>query len=320
MPREGEGVVVRQAHLLAVVVAFLVGCAVLLVAGASGVQAEDSKKEQGSSPEATASEEGRCGGTRTILVKSWTIKGQVLVPYITNDVPGCPKGGLLTGTNKPDHLTGKDGPDEIRGLGGSDQLEGELGGDFIYGGPGDDELDNLAFKNVHGHYFHGHGHYFRFESGIKDLSKNVLNGGPGDDTISGGSAHDRIVGGKGSDAIYGGSGEDVLYGGDGNDELDGRDVGPKDTQRDKLYCGAGRDKYFADKNDYVDSSCEVAPGPPGHQSGCDYVPCASDFTASASASTGPVPLGGTGGPAILLPAAALLVGSGILTYAILRRR
>lgn len=29
---------------------------------------------------------------------------------------------------------------------------------------------------------------------------------------------------------------------------------------------------------------------------------------------------GTGGPAILLPAAALLLGSGILTYAILRRR
>lgn len=32
------------------------------------------------------------------------------------------------------------------------------------------------------------------------------------------------------------------------------------------------------------------------------------------------PLPGSGGPAILLPAAALLVGSGILTYAILRRR
>ncbi len=44
------------------------------------------------------------------------------------------------------------------------------------------------------------------------------------------------------------------------------------------------------------------------------------LTSSASASPTPVPLGGTGGPAILLPAAALLVGSGILTYAILRRR
>ncbi len=33
-----------------------------------------------------------------------------------------------------------------------------------------------------------------------------------------------------------------------------------------------------------------------------------------------VPLPGSGGPAILLPAAALLLGSGVLTYAILRRR
>jgi hypothetical protein len=32
------------------------------------------------------------------------------------------------------------------------------------------------------------------------------------------------------------------------------------------------------------------------------------------------PLAGTGGPSILLPAAALLLGTGILTYAILRRR
>jgi hypothetical protein len=257
---EWEGVVVRQGHLIAVVRAFLIGCAVLLLAvGCAGVGSEARHKEQTHSPQATASEEARCQGTRTILVKSWTKKGQVLVPYITNDVPGCPKGGLLTGTNKPDHLAGKDGPDEIRGLGGSDQLEGVLGGDYIYGGPGDDELNNLAFKNVHGHYFHGHGHYFRFESGIKDLSKNVLYGGPGDDTISGGSAHDRLVGGKGSDAIYGGSGEDVLYGGDGNDELDGRDVdsGAKVTQRDKLYCGEGKDKYVANKLDNVSSSCEV---------------------------------------------------------------
>ena len=44
------------------------------------------------------------------------------------------------------------------------------------------------------------------------------------------------------------------------------------------------------------------------------------YTSSASASSTPVPLGGTGGPAILLPVASLLLGSGILTYAILRRR
>jgi hypothetical protein len=32
--------------------------------------------------------------------------------------------------------------------------------------------------------------------------------------------------------------------------------------RDELYCGEGRDYYFADKNDYVDS-CEKKLGPPG---------------------------------------------------------
>jgi hypothetical protein len=37
-----------------------------------------------------------------------------------------------------------------------------------------------------------------------------------------------------------------------------------------------------------------------------------------SGGQGPIPE--SGGPAILLPAAALLLGSGILTYAILRRR
>ena len=53
---------------------------------------------------------------------------------------------------------------------------------------------------------------------------------------------------------------------------------------------------------------------------------AQSASASASASAGATTmettgvLGPTGGPSILLPAAALLLGSGILTYAILRRR
>jgi len=51
--------------------------------------------------------------------------------------------------------------------------------------------------------------------------------------------------------MWAGGGEDVLYGGDGNDTLI-----DEDGQRDKLYCGEGKDYYWADKNDYVDSSCE----------------------------------------------------------------
>ena len=63
-----------------------------------------------------------------------------------------------------------------------------------------------------------------------------------------------IYGGDGDDVdLWGSHGEDVIYGGDGNDHLDATTW---DRQRDKLYCGAGRDEYTADKFDYVDSSCE----------------------------------------------------------------
>src|SRR5829696_1663049 len=245
MPREGEGVVVRQGHLIAVVGTFLIGCAVLLVAGASGVQAETSKKK----------EEARCQGTRTIKDGS----------RITNDIPGCPKGGLLLGTEGSDQtrsrdparpsLDGGDGDDTIRGLGGSDYISPGSGDDVVYGGDGNDDM-------------------------VPDVGKDV---------------------------IYGGAGNDFLASNDG------------DGQGDKLYCGAGRDKYYADPTDYVDSSCETNSGAGPQQTGYTGHDDLG-LTSSASASPTPAPLGGTGGPAILLPAAALLLGSGILTYVILRRR
>jgi Ca2+-binding RTX toxin-like protein len=221
--------VIRQGHLIAVVRAFLIGCAVLLVVGCAGVRSKATKQEQGRSPEATASEEARCEGTRTY--HSWYIEypnGQNSFPnqsgsaedmkkarkkaekvgdklveagvYTTNDLPGCPKGGLLLGTDKTDFLDGLDGDDEIRGLGGKDVIKGGAGNDVIYGGAGNDELR---------------------------------------------AGHEQ------------GQGEDVLYGGDGNDFLV-----EDDWQRGKLYCGKGKDIYAAHKKeDYVDSSCEKpAPG------------------------------------------------------------
>ena len=226
--------------MVVVVWTLVIGCAVLLLmVGCAGVRSggpqedegdtEASKKEQGRSPEATASEEARCEGTRTY--HSWYIEypnGQNSFPnqsgsaedmkkarkkaekvgdklveagfYTTNDLPGCPKGGPLLGTDKTDFLDGLDGDDEIRGLGGKDVILGGAGNDVIYGGTGNDEL--------------------------------------------------RTNRGQGQ-------GEDVLYGGDGNDFL----VDDDDGQRGKLYCGKGKDGYAADKIDYVDSSCEkTAPG------------------------------------------------------------
>jgi Ca2+-binding RTX toxin-like protein len=139
--------------------------------------------------------------------------------FTTNDVPGCPTSGLLSGTEKADKLHGKKGDDEIHGLDGVDLVIGGDGDDVIYGGPGDDAR---------------------------------LLGDDGDDVIYGGDGDNEELSGWG--------GEDVLYGGDGNDTLDGTYLegalwGVR-LQRDKLYCGEGRDEYMADRHDYVDSSCE----------------------------------------------------------------
>jgi Ca2+-binding RTX toxin-like protein len=152
--------------------------------------------------------------------------------YATNDLPGCPKGGLLLGTDGPntgidspmqDCLYGGDGEDEVRGLGANDELWGGLGGDVIYGGPG---FDIMWAGPVHG----------------RDTSMNKLYGG------------DR------TDDMFGAHGEDVLHGGAGNDTL-GAASYKGDLGADKLYCGAGTDKYIAGRLVYVSSSCEVKQKP-----------------------------------------------------------
>jgi hypothetical protein len=128
--------VIRQSHIIAVVGAFLIGCAVLLAVGCAGVRSEAPQEDQQAHTEATASEEARCEGTRHIKKKwrpgLWT----------TNDVPGCPKGGMLSGTDGIDKLYAKDGDDEIHSLGGDDWfIYGGYGDDVLYGGEGDDFLD-----------------------------------------------------------------------------------------------------------------------------------------------------------------------------------
>ena len=219
---------------------FLIGCAVLLlVVGCAGTtSSETSNKEHGSSPQATASEEARCEGTRTYHlyfvaqldqkkpgpVRSGSEedmkkagKTYDLGVYTTNDLPGCANGGPLLGTDKPDKLDGGGGNDEMRGLGDKDLIYGGDGKDVIYAGPGDDSSQERT--------------------------------GKGDDVIHGGDGDDEIDGGEGEDVLYGGDGSDILYG----SEFLQSDV---DRHRDKLYCGRGKDHYLADKLDYVDSSCE----------------------------------------------------------------
>jgi hypothetical protein len=219
------------------------GCSILLVVGCAGVRPEASEVEQGHT-EVTKEQarSDRCAGTRA--VKEYP-------SLVTNDVPGCLKGGLLSGTDGRDHLDGGNGNDEIHGLGDKDDLYGGYGADVIYGGPGEDIMQ--------GNTWHAHD---------RDRARDILHGGPGRDDLTGDDGDDVLYGGDGDDngcplsggkgicavsGLSGGRGEDVLYGGAGNDVLQGSG----DGDRDKLYCGEGKDEYLADKIDYVDSSCEV---------------------------------------------------------------
>jgi hypothetical protein len=247
---------VRAYESAVVVRIFLIGCAVLLlVVGCAGSQSgappkEDqghieATKEGHEHTEATASEEeARCEGTRKANVN-------LPVRFTTNDLPGCPKGGLLSGTDKPDELAGEKGDDEVRGLGGSDDIIGGDGNDVLYGGSGRDGVGGYD-------------------------GDDIIYGGPGNDgklpspIVAGHGGDDVIYGGPGDDGnLVGFGGKDVIYGGPGDDtKLDVASAGEfgNDGQRDKLYCGKGQDTYYAEKIDYVASSCEVklgnsAPGP-----------------------------------------------------------
>ena len=236
----------RQGRLTTVVSTFLIGCAfLLLMVGCSGTRSEApkekqqghteaTKKEQGRSPEATSEEQARCEGTRTFHLyydtKTKTLRSGSEEDlkkdgkkfdwgvYTTNDLSGCPKGGLLLGSNKRDKLDGRDGDDEIRSLGGAkDHIYGGGGDDVIYGGEGSDSVD----------------------------------GDKGDDVIYGGEDHDELDGGSGKDVIYGGDGNDSIFAKVPTKGEDGqRDELYCGAGRDTYYVGK------INKNDFVSSDCE----------------------------------------------------------------
>ena len=74
---------------------------------------------------------------------------------------------------------------------------------------------------------------------------NLIEGGPGDDTLKGTTGEDAIFGYAGDDTISGRNGDDTLYGGDGNDTVNGQ--GGSDT----LVGGAGDDILIWDSLDAV---------------------------------------------------------------------
>ena len=83
--------------------------------------------------------------------------------------------------------------------------------------------------------------------------------------ISGLKGNDEITDGLGADTVYGNAGADNLigYGGDtsvdsfrggaGNDTIQSRDV---PAAKDRVRCGSGVDRVYADKADIVSGDCE----------------------------------------------------------------
>lgn len=70
-------------------------------------------------------------------------------------------------------------------------------------------------------------------------------------TIEGGSGNDRITGGGNRDVLYGEGGRDRVKGGDGRDIIE-----IKGGKKDRVRCGAGNDKVFADGKDRIAGDCE----------------------------------------------------------------
>ena len=140
---------VRQGHCIAVVVAFLVGCAVCLMAGASGVQAEASQQNKQKHTEATSE------ATR--------------------------EQQELYGGPRYDRLRGGVGKDVLHGAGGMDFLEGGAGDDVIYGGDGSDTIFAVEGEDV---IYGGDGNDYldgRDEGGLKDKQRDEIFCGAGRD-------------------------------------------------------------------------------------------------------------------------------------------
>ena len=112
-------------------------------------------------------------------------------------------------------------------------------GVFSKGGAGDDHL--IAPRNTGG----------------------ILDGGAGDDVLTGGRLSNNIIGGRGDDRIIGGAGPDLIDlidGGPGRDLIiagAGPDrINSRDSTRDRVRCGPGRDDVKADRRDRL-RGCEA---------------------------------------------------------------
>jgi Ca2+-binding RTX toxin-like protein len=182
---------------------------------------------------------------------------------------GTPQADVIRGNSVANDIRGGAGNDTIYGGAGSDVLSGEDGDDWLYGEAGDDRL------------FGGPGNNVLLGGDGKDLLD-----------VAGSSGRNLLIGGKGADSLTGGAGQDILIGGTTSHDANARALaatierwasGADDTFADRcsllesgvplgkkrialkanstvlndrtadtLFGGAGRDWFFAFKDDASD--------------------------------------------------------------------
>jgi Ca2+-binding RTX toxin-like protein len=208
----------------------------------------------------TLSFASRPDGVTVDLATSRTSDGDVFASI--ERVQGGDGPDHLLGGPRHDELYGGSGDDVISGRGGDDSLTGELGADHLDGGRGIDVLDGdpMQGDDYYAPRFRlsrdvlrgGPGGDTLFDSG----GDNLLEGGTGPDMLSGGSGRDRLVGGpgddyllghRGADRLSGGAGRDVMEGGAGADRLSGGSLPDRlvgGLGADRLFGGPGNDSLF----------------------------------------------------------------------------
>lgn len=196
---------------------------------------------------------------------------------------GTPKRDRISALAGNDKAYGRAGNDLLLGAAGDDLLVGGAGRDAIFGGSGNDRIFGDAQVSAARHLPRALGK--RLPRGDR------LHGGSGNDELYGGAFRDVMSGGKGDDVQYGGQGDDVIYanqgrdrsfGGPGDDvlwalaradvtapgdpegdELDGGAGNDtfrvRDGEVDKITCGPGFDRVYADQYDVITDATEADP-------------------------------------------------------------
>ena len=102
----------------------------------------------------------------------------------------------------------------VLGGGGDDRATGGALRDQITGGSGNDTVNGLAGRDI----LIGNAGSDKLNGGADD---DLLSGNTGDDLLQGAAGADLLGGGPGADRLFGGPGPDQLIGGPDKDRLDG---------------------------------------------------------------------------------------------------